>query len=1265
MSDPSSLFSVRCTTCTARLRVRNAAVVGQIVECPRCGSMVLVEPPPGWKAPPADAPSDAQVSSGPKAPAKHSPGTETTTSAERSAATGAPEAKSRQEAPAWGQQAASQESSPRQEAPALAREPVSPAQSAQPSQTKEQPDTTAQCEPAAGVADSQQLASMAEAGLDLTAADGQLPKQQPQSEQQPSADQPATQPEEPNHRPRETSPDGEEPVAETETVPRLGQLKRHGALVAATAAVLALGVAFWFLGTDSGDSAGPLVSDQQSAGKPAAAGQDDSPLDQARPGTGSPQENPWQEIGPWIPRGAQMVFVARFPERGTEAASVEAAVRRWEQQFRYPLARFLEALAIHREAVHWVCWSVTEPKRWDSEALLVVKLREPLGTLTPQVAQAPLTGQTVAGAQVRYASGKKWKWPFVFLGPELLATGAPHLLRMLPAPVPGQMTPVQRVVSASLKSAAAVCWAASQAALEQLAWRLPPAWRNQWPQYEQWQTLRTKAQAVAVALECGGAERLWVRLTGATPSVNLELQNHLVTLGQGLLALLQQQLDTLPEQLQEGRIDAARSQALADCLRPCCQTLESQQVQLEEDHVALSWTLALPLAKGLEALQAQLPWWQKQVRLSGERQAVERLGALAPALAAYEKAEGALPQGAAGSPVLPPQRRLSWIASLLPYLGQEELYRRLSFAHSWNDPVNQPATRRVLWPLVNPLLPRQRTDEGYAVTHFVGVGGWGARSPWADANDPDAGLFAYNHRRRFGRLPGGASQTIAVLSVQDQLGPWSAGGPATVRGVTGLPLAGGPDGFGSGTSQGTLALMADGSVRMLSNRIDPQVLRYLVVVNKTPRPQLLAGLAPPLLGPKGKPASDRQEPGAAKNKPQLETESPSRAQVATNTPDREPSDSSHPGQHEAPVREAPPEEVPPQLQLAVSELDFRQLPLEEVLGLLAQMAGLELQLDVDSLLAAGVSPETKISLQLHRVTLHQALRALAAEWGLRFRVQGKTLHWEALPQRHDAPVTFRYPARWLVQTPLGTPEKVIEVLQRLVAPGTWAPQAEPGRMHYRQGMLVVTHTPAVHRQLGRLLARWQLLRTRPVEARGAATTWQQARPLLEKKVRLSYRIPVSLRHVCAALQKQTGVLVLIDGRSLRAQGLRPEEQITVEAKDVSLWEALQRVVEPLGLALIVEDARTVRITTPQVASSQLRVEIYPLWYRWREAELRRRQVERLQRQIQPESWQPQGAGWGYLEPDSGLWIVSQTQEVHLQLEQALEQQERLFDQRSP
>ncbi|MCL4202067.1 MAG: hypothetical protein KJ000_06215 [Pirellulaceae bacterium] len=42
------LFSISCTTCQKRLKVRDASLIGEILICPNCGSMVLVSPPDNW-----------------------------------------------------------------------------------------------------------------------------------------------------------------------------------------------------------------------------------------------------------------------------------------------------------------------------------------------------------------------------------------------------------------------------------------------------------------------------------------------------------------------------------------------------------------------------------------------------------------------------------------------------------------------------------------------------------------------------------------------------------------------------------------------------------------------------------------------------------------------------------------------------------------------------------------------------------------------------------------------------------------------------------------------------------------------------------------------------------------------------------------------------------------------------------------------------------------------------------------------------------------
>jgi hypothetical protein len=52
------LFSISCTTCQKRLSVRDRSLIGEILICPNCGSMVLVSPPEDWNPHAADEDCD-------------------------------------------------------------------------------------------------------------------------------------------------------------------------------------------------------------------------------------------------------------------------------------------------------------------------------------------------------------------------------------------------------------------------------------------------------------------------------------------------------------------------------------------------------------------------------------------------------------------------------------------------------------------------------------------------------------------------------------------------------------------------------------------------------------------------------------------------------------------------------------------------------------------------------------------------------------------------------------------------------------------------------------------------------------------------------------------------------------------------------------------------------------------------------------------------------------------------------------------------------
>ncbi len=193
---------------------------------------------------------------------------------------------------------------------------------------------------------------------------------------------------------------------------------------------------------------------------------------------------------------------------------------------------------------------------------------------------------------------------------------------------------------------------------------------------------------------------------------------------------------------------------------------------------------------------------------------------------------------------LPPEKRLSWYVSVLPYL--EQLPLRMDLNRAWDAPENCPVRwspdrdtdhphLEVLGPMGTfccPANPNRTGPELPAVTHYVGIAGLGQDAPYLPAADPQAGIFGYDRHTSLKEIQRGTGHTIMVMETAWQNGPWTAGGFPTTRGLVpgGQPLLGPGGQFGGTHAGGGWAAFADGSVRFLSESMSPQVLEDMATI---------------------------------------------------------------------------------------------------------------------------------------------------------------------------------------------------------------------------------------------------------------------------------------------------------------------------------------------------------------------------------------------------------------------------------------------------
>ncbi|MCH2200623.1 MAG: DUF1559 domain-containing protein, partial [Fuerstiella sp.] len=123
----------------------------------------------------------------------------------------------------------------------------------------------------------------------------------------------------------------------------------------------------------------------------------------------------------------------------------------------------------------------------------------------------------------------------------------------------------------------------------------------------------------------------------------------------------------------------------------------------------------------------------------------------------------------------------------------------------------------------NPSMPRDESPAGDL--DYLGVAGIGPNAASLKNHDPNAGIFGYNRRTRIRDITDGTSHTMMIAdSVKPN--PYTQG-HLTIRGFSEKPYINGPDGIGSSHSGGMQAAFADGSVRFISESIDPTVLEAL------------------------------------------------------------------------------------------------------------------------------------------------------------------------------------------------------------------------------------------------------------------------------------------------------------------------------------------------------------------------------------------------------------------------------------------------------
>jgi len=187
----------------------------------------------------------------------------------------------------------------------------------------------------------------------------------------------------------------------------------------------------------------------------------------------------------------------------------------------------------------------------------------------------------------------------------------------------------------------------------------------------------------------------------------------------------------------------------------------------------------------------------------------EHAAPLGPAFKAFDDTHRRLPYG--GTIGLDGKLLHSWETHLLPYLGHEwALWHKMDFHKEWYSDRNGVICKSIVMDFIRPnsRVSDLRDADGFGLSHFA-----------ANSN-----IMAGNLALKLSDLKDGGSNTILIGEVNKDYFPW--GHPANWRDPSnGINQ---PHGFGGvSTSGGATFVLGDGSVRFISERVSPAVLKSL------------------------------------------------------------------------------------------------------------------------------------------------------------------------------------------------------------------------------------------------------------------------------------------------------------------------------------------------------------------------------------------------------------------------------------------------------
>jgi len=293
------------------------------------------------------------------------------------------------------------------------------------------------------------------------------------------------------------------------------------------------------------------------------------------------------------------------------------------------------------------------------------------------------------------------------------------------------------------------------------------------------------------------------------------------------------------------------------------------------------------------------------------------------------------------------------------------------------------------------------------------------------------------------------------------------------------------------------------------------------------------------------------------------------------------------------------------LERNMARLSFADIDFKDVITYLQEYSKANIHVYWRALIAAGVEPTTKVSVDVRKVTVKRALElvlryvsgvAAGSDAELCYMIDGGILTISTRSDLIQMPVRRVYDVRdLLMQDGSGVTqrerdlardklaENLMDLIRHFIAPESWADLQSgasartPGVIQYFGGSLVVAQTGPNHQALAKLIEELREVQKTPktqqasLKGESAADAALRKRLITRKIDRLSFA-DIDFKDVITFLQEYSDLSVHVNWRALTAAGIEQTTKVSVNVRKVTVKQALDLVLRDVSGAAAGVDA---------------------------------------------------------------------------------------------